>query len=199
MKNRILKIALLIPAIAASSSTAIAQKSKKVQVIELQRTLPFTSQKVWQHLAEDYGNIANFFPALHASQYQSGSIQGGIGAQRTCTFDAKGKKVNGEKISSWDPENLTFTNRMVTSTMPLDVENTQAIYRIEDHGNGTSTLHLHMEFRTKPAMMGMMAKGPFKKQLKRMLVGLEHHITTGEKVNATTGNFRKIEKLYSKQ
>ena len=51
-----------------------------------------------------------------------------------------------------------------------------------------------MNYRTKPAFMGGMMKGSFKKLINDYFIAIEHHVKTGEKV--TKDNFKEIKKAY---
>ena len=52
-----------------------------------------------------------------------------------------------------------------------------------------------MNYRTKPAFLGAVAKGGFKKTIAGYLLAVEHHVLTGETVNRD--NFKSIKKQYS--
>ena len=82
--------------------------------------------------------------------------------------------------------------------LPLNFDNSQAFYRVKDNGNGTSTASYEFQFRTKPAFLGIIAKGGFKKQLSGTLVGLKHYIETGERVTGGTDKYKEIKKKYPK-
>ena len=45
--------------------------------------------------------------------------------------------------------------------------------------------------------MGGLFKGQFKKTLEGTLVGLDHYVSTGEIVNANSGNWKEIKKQYN--
>ena len=94
-----------------------------------------------------------------------------------------------------DAENMTFINKVYQAgKFPVDPDYTQAVYKVEDLGNGKSRLIFDMQFRTKPAMMGAMAQGKFKKLIEDYFIAIEHHVRTGEKVNQD--NFKDIKKQY---
>lgn len=46
----------------------------------------------------------------------------------------------------------------------------------------------------KPAFMGGMMKGQFKKLINDYFIAIDHHVATGEKV--TKANFKEIKKQY---
>ena len=82
--------------------------------------------------------------------------------------------------------------------LPLDYDNTQAFYTVRENPDGSSTAGYEMQFRTKPAFMGILAKGGFKKQLGGTLVGLKHFVETGEKVNLANEKYEEIKDKYPK-
>ena len=174
-----------------------AQKmDKKVKTLLVKRTLPFSAEKVWSTVAEDYGNIANMHPKIVSSKYEAGSLKGALGAQRFCSFNEKNSRVLHEKIVGWDPENMTLINRVVQSKkFPVDTENTRAIYKVTPLDNNQSEFSIYMEYRTKPALMGGMMKGSFRKLLSDYMISVEHHLATGEAV--TAANFKDIRKQYN--
>lgn len=174
---------------------AYGQKSKKVRTFKVEKILDLPAEKVWHVVGEDYGAIANSHPRILKSEYINGTLKAGEGAERICYFNDKGTQYVKEYIHQYDPANMTFINKMYQAgKFPLDPEYTQAIYKVEDLGNGKSRLTFDMQFRAKPAMMGAMAKGKFKKLIEDYFIAVEHHVRTGD--NVTQDNFREIKKQY---
>lgn len=168
---------------------------KKVHKFQLSKTLDIPASEVWKVVGEDYGAIAYSHPKIVSSNYLEGTLNAGKGAERICHFNDKGNKYLKEKITEFDSENMTFVNQVFQAgKFPVDPEYTRAIYKVDDLGNGKSRLSFDMQFRTKPAFMGMMAKGQFKKLIKDYFIAIEHHVKTGEKV--TKNNFKSIKKMY---
>ena len=156
-------------------------------------------ERVWEAMVLDYGEISNFAPPIYTSSYLNGSLKGEVGAERVCSFNAQETRQSHEQIAEIDVENKTMRNRILGGKkLPLDFDNSQAFYRVVDNGDGTTTASYEFQFRTKPAFMGFMAKGSFKKQLSATLVGLKHYLETGEKVNGTIGNYKDVKKNYQK-
>ena len=145
----------------------------------------------------DYGAISNFSPYIYASNYEAGSLKGEVGAERKCSFNAKGSQWVHEKIKSIDHDRRVMVNVPIDGAkLPLDYENTQAFYTVRKNPDGSSTAGYEMQFRTRPAFMGMLAKGGFKKQLGGTLVGLKHFVETGEKVNLANERYEEIKDKY---
>lgn len=193
MKN----VLLITLALMATTTIIMAQSmSKKHRTFEVSRELPFSAEKVWKAVADDYGNIANAHPKIIASEYTSGSLKGEKGAQRLCYFNEKQTQVLHEEIVKWDPEQMTFVNRVLEAQkFPLNEDNTRATYKVESLGPDKSRIIMKMEFRTKPAFLGFMAQGQFKGLLKDYFIALEHHLRTGDSV--TAANFKEIKKAHN--
>lgn len=185
---------LIVMTLMVTVSVSMAQSmSKKYRTLEVSRELPFSAEKVWAAVAEDYGNIANAHPMIIASEYTAGSLKGEKGAQRLCYFNDKHTQVLHEEIIDWNPEEMTFVNRIIEAKkFPLNEDNTRGTYKVESLGANKSRITMLMEFRTKPAMMGFMAQGKFKNLLKDYFIAIEHNLKTGESVTAK--NFKEIKK-----
>lgn len=173
--------------------------SKKYKSFTVSRTLPVSAEKAWEAVALDYGKIANAHPKIWYSGYENGSLKGTLGAQRRCDFNESGSRVLHEEIVDWKPESYTFVNRVLEAGgFPIDPDNTRAIYKVEDLGNGSSIVSMTMQFRSKPSFMSGMLKSQFKGLISDYLLALEHYLSTGEVVNAKVGNFKKVKKRYTK-
>lgn len=190
--KRTLKFTAMV-LMAGLSFSAVSQK--KVQTFKVSKVLPFSAEKVWEVVGEDYGRIAYSHPKIIESDYINGTLKAGEGAERVCYFNEKQTQFLKEKMINYSPERMSFTNTVYQAgKFPVDPEYTRAIYMVKDLGNGKSELSFDMQYRTKPAFMGTMAKGKFKKLIKDYFIAIEHHVKTGEQV--TKENFKQIKKLY---
>ncbi|MEL6191924.1 MAG: SRPBCC family protein [Bacteroidota bacterium] len=172
--------------------------SKPYKTLKVSRLIKAPAERVWQAMVKDYGEISNFSPYIFASNYEAGSLEGVEGAQRRCYFNEKSTRWSHETIKYIDEENMKMKNILLgAEKFPLDIDNSYAIYSVKDNGDGTSTAGYEFNFRTKPAFMGGLFKNQFKKTLEGTLVGLDHYVTTGEIVNATSGNWKEIKKQYN--
>lgn len=176
----------------------MAQKmKKKFQTVKVELRIDAPAEKVWEAMVLDYGAISNFSPYIYASNYEAGSLKGEVGAERKCSFNAKGSQWVHEKIKSIDHDKRVMVNVPIDGAkLPLDYENTQPFYTVRKNPDGSSTAGYEMQFRTRPAFMGMLAKGGFKKQLGGTLVGLKHFVETGEKVNLANDKYEEIKGKY---
>ena len=189
----VIGVALFAATLAQGQPVADAKKMLRVS-----RRLPVPAAKAWQALARDYGAIGNFSPKIYASSYENGSVEGREGAERRCEFNAKGTQWLHERIAFLDHEQMVLKNTILQAgRFPVNTAASYGFYRVEDHGDGTCTVTIEGRVKAKPAIMTFMMKGAFKKLLNDTLIGLEHYLTTGEVVNATTGNWKTIRRKYA--
>ncbi|WP_435623131.1 SRPBCC family protein [Flagellimonas sp.] len=178
------------------ATTNVGNAQKKVQKFVESKVIDLPAEKVWAIVGEDYGAIAYSHPKIISSNYINGTLKAGEGAERVCNFNEKGTKFLKEKMVDYNPDEMTFVNTVYQSgRFPVDPEYTKAIYKVEPLAGGKSKITFEMQYRTKPAFMGAIAKGNFRKLIRDYFISIEHHAKTGEKV--TKENFRKIKKLYS--
>ena len=177
------------------TTNTMAQKQKKVQQFKVSKVIDLPADQLWAIVGQDYGKIAHSHPKIIASDYVDGSLQAGEGAQRVCYFNEKKTQYLKEKMINFSPEQMTFINKVYQAgKFPVDPDYTQAVYKIKDLGDGTSEFLFDMQYRTKPAFMGTMAKGKFKKLINDYFIAVEHYARTGEEV--TQENFKRIKKQY---
>lgn len=178
-------------------SVASFAGEKKVKSFLVYRDFNVPAQTIWKIVGEDYGSVAYSHPRIIESDYISGSLKAEEGAERVCYFDEEHKQFLKEKMINYDPGNMTFINKVYQAgKFPVDPDYTQAVYKVEDLGEGKSRLSFDMQFRTTPAFMGALMKGNFKSLIQDYFIAIEHHAVTGEKV--TRSNFKTIKKQYKK-
>lgn len=189
-------VAVLMAMTSFGQSEAKAKKQKKVKKFVVERIIDLPADKVWKIVGEDYGSVAYSHPRIIESDYIAGTLKAEVGAQRVCYFNEKHTQYLEEKIISYNADEMTFVNQVSRAgKFPVNPEYTKAVYKVVDLGNGKSKLIFDMQFRTRPAFMGSMAKGKFKKLIADYFIAIEHHAKTGEKV--TKENFKKIKKQYT--
>ena len=188
----ILKIGCILLVMMASLQ---AMGQKKTQSFTVSRELPFEASAVWAVVGEDYGAVANSHPKIVSSSYINGSLTGGEGAERVCNFNEKGIKFTLEKQLQYDPENYRFKAQVFAAEgLYMDPEYSYAIYQVIPLDDKKSRLEITMNYRTKPAFMGSIAKGKFTATIEDYALAVEHHVKTGEKV--TKDNFKGIKEQY---
>jgi hypothetical protein len=196
MKIKFLMSFVMILLIIPETVTA-QKKKKKTQHFTVTHVINAPADEVWKVVGEDYGAIANSHPKIVSSEYINGSLKAGEGAERICNFNEKGTRFLKEKQVEYNPEEYSFKNQLYQADkFPLNSDYTYAIYKVEPIDENTSRFIFDMTFRTKPAFMGWMAKGKFKKLIADYAIAIEHHVNTGEKV--TKDNFRTIKRNYRK-
>ncbi|MDH7445973.1 SRPBCC family protein [Aquimarina sp. 2201CG14-23] len=182
-----------------SMNTSAQSMKKKFRTVKVEMSINAPAERVWEVMVLDYGEISNFSPYIYTSAYTNGSLKGEFGAERKCNFNEKGTQWSKERITEIDNQNMVMHNVVIDGAkLPLNFDNSQAFYRVKDNGDGTSTASYEFQFRTKPAFLGIMAKGGFKKQMSGTLVGLKHYIETGERVTGGTDKYKKIKHKYPK-
>lgn len=192
MKSKLLKLGIVILAMTLNT-TMMAQK--KTQNFKVSKIIDLPAEQLWKTVGEDYGSIAYSHPKIVASNYVSGTLKAGEGAERVCYFNEKETQYLKEKMVNYNPSEMSFTNQVFQAgKFPVDPELTHALYKIEDIGNGQSKFSFDMSYRTKPAFMGGMMKSKFKKLISDYFIAVEHYTKTGEAV--TKENFKSIKKKY---
>lgn len=192
--KKIIRWSLLVIIFGIGTTTVSAQK--KVKTFQVSHIIKAPAAEVWAVVGEDYGAIANSHPKIVSSNYINGTLQAGEGAERVCHFNEKGTQFLKEKQVNFDPENYTFKNQVFQAgKFPVNPEYTFAVYKVEAIDESTSRFTFDMTYRTKPAFLGGMMKGAFKKLISDYALAVEHHVNTGEKVNKD--NFKSIKKQYN--
>ena len=189
----------LIALLSFSFSLSAQSMSEDYRKMTVTRVINAPAERVWQALVGDYGEISNFSPFVYTSDYESGSLKGELGAERTCKFNAKGSRWSHERIVELDNENMRMKNVIIDAEkFPVDLDKTYAIYSVTDNGDGTCTAGYEFNFRTKPAFLGGLAAGSFKSSLNETLIGLDHYLATGEHVTGGSDNAKTVLKAYKK-
>jgi len=171
-------------------------KQKKVRKFTVSHIIDAPANQVWKIVGEDYGAVAHSHPKIVSSNYINGSLKAGEGTERVCNFNEKGSRYLHEKQVNYDPDNYTFKNQVLKAgKFPVDPAYTYGLYKVEPIDANTSKFIFTMTYRTKPAFMGGMMKGNFKKLINDYAIAIEHNVKTGEAVNKD--NFKSIKKLYA--
>ena len=194
----------LIIAMIITTSMVIAQnknesvtksKEKKVHKFTIERTISASASDVWSVVGEDFGAVSKSHPKIVSSTYINGSLKAEKGAERVCNFNEKKTKFTHEKIVEYDPSNFMLKVKVFNAEgIPMNTDYSYAIYSVVPINNESSKLVFTMQYRTKPAFLGGIAKGGFKKTIRNYTLAVEHYVLTGEAV--TKDNFKRIKKAY---
>lgn len=186
-KNTVLAIFTLM-------SMSILAQEKKVHIFTIEKTITASTDSVWAVVGEDFGAIANSHPKIVSSNYINGSLKAEEGTERVCNFNEKGTKFTHEKIVEYNPKNYTMKVKVFNAEgVPMNTDYSYATYAVIPIDETSCKVVFTMEYRTKPAFLGGMAKGGFKKTIFDYLLAIEHNVLTGESV--TKDNFKAIKKL----
>ncbi|ANQ51201.1 SRPBCC family protein [Flammeovirga sp. MY04] len=171
-------------------------QDKKTQHIQVSREIKAPAAAVWKVVGEEFGDVHKSHPFVVDSKYsQEGVSEGCEGAERICSITLDGKKYVKEKQVNYDPENMKFKVQIThIQGLPLIPEYSYGVYHVVKVDDKTSKLVFTFDYRTKPAFMGSLAKGKFRKQLADYMLAVDHYVITGEEVNGE--NFKEIKKQY---
>jgi hypothetical protein len=173
---------------------AVAQE--KLLNLKMAVEVNVPAKQLWQVLGENYGSIANITPHLFSSNLiDSISKPNGEGCERICTINKSGTKFIKEKMTQYDSVNMSFRNQIFQmGRVPLKIS--FATYKIVAVDTSHCLLSIDMHYRTKPAWIGFLVKGQFKRMTNDVAIYAEHYIKTGEKITKT--NYKQIKRKYKK-
>ncbi|MCH8927788.1 MAG: SRPBCC family protein [Candidatus Marinimicrobia bacterium] len=138
-----------------------------------------SKDKVWPILA-DIGSIQNYNPGVTKSLSTS-EAKTGIGASRHCDLLPMGSVE--ERVIEWDEGNSYKIEIYDGKIVPFLGT---AVFEVSENGENTHvkmTMNYEMKSGIMASMMGMMMKGKMDKAVESILVGLKHHVETGEEVS----------------
>ncbi|MDN5214766.1 SRPBCC family protein [Fulvivirgaceae bacterium BMA12] len=185
--------------IALTVKTGFAQgRTKKLRSFEVSNIVNASVDSVWKIMVDNFGDVAAYTPNIHHSHCTTDSTIVGVGTERLCTFNQKGNKYLREEIEFMDKDNYHFRVKFNTITQPLNTDLSRVHIYLSPLSPGQTKVRILMDYRTKPAFVGGLAKGKFINIFEDVLLGLKHYTETGERVNAGTGNFGKIKRQYQR-
>lgn len=191
MKTTVKHYAMLVVLLITSVSFA----QKKVQSFTVSHTINTPIEKAWEVIGEDYGGIHKSHHKVITSSLINGSTKAELNCERVCNFNDSKTKYIKEKIVAFDPENHTMKiDIFEVNGFPIDPDYSYAIQRLEPINATSCKMVMDFHYRTKPGFLSSLAKGNFKKQLKKYAIAIEHYATTNEPV--TKDNFKAIQKTY---
>lgn len=133
---------------------------------------------VWR-IWSTFTNIADYHPDIPKS-YGIGTIQSGLGAARRCDIDAR-TQVD-ERITAWE-EGERYSMQVIHST-GLPIDQLAVDFTVAAQGK-TTQAELTIHYRMKGILRFLPTQGMFRKQAENHLLGLKHHVETGETVSKT--------------
>lgn len=169
-----------------TTTQANVKPEKKAVSIKHDIVINAPIETVWNTLIENYGGLHKYSPGTVNSYCINDATVAELGAGRLCQFDEKGKKYMKEKVVKFDADNYYYENQMVETSYPMDVDNTMATYKLTANADGTTTLTQEVMYRMKPAFMGGLMKGTYRKTIMDDLIGFKYFIETGNKSTEDT-------------
>lgn len=139
-------------------------------------------EKVWAIWA-DLGGIQNFHPGVKKSYYTSEKKEG-VGASRVCEFIPMGKVE--ESVTEWrEGEEMTLAVFPKEKAPPFKTAHGR--FALKPDGQGT-VVTFAFDYALKFGPLGrlldaLMVRPQLRKAVPEILLGLKHHVETGEPVD----------------
>ena len=143
-------------------------------------------QEVWEKAMVDFGNIYEWNPNVPKS-YSTNSIDKGLGAERHCDLDNKGKVSIEERVTKWrDNEMMEVLITEGKGTPPW--KNPMALIELFDENGGTR-MRFTFSYQMKLGPIGwlmdnLMIKPQFGKAITAFPAGLKYFIENGRKMTS---------------
>lgn len=139
--------------------------------IKVEKILNRSKSEVWKTIAENFGNVSEYNPAIKASNFM-GDKRGSVGTRRHCDFTGKGWIE--EEITHWNPEN-DFKLKFIKSSMPLKFMESKFSFT-EEKGQTRITQEFWYRMGGPMGFLSGMMSGRMEKMLIAGLNGLENHL-----------------------
>ena len=135
--------------------------------------------KVWPILA-DIGSVQIYNPGV-AKSLSTSEAKTGIGASRHCDLLPMGSVE--ERVIEWEEGSSYKIEIYKGKIVPFLAS---AVFELSENGESTNvkmTMDYKMKSGIMASLMGMMMKSKMAKTIEGVLVGLKHHVETGEEVS----------------
>lgn len=155
-------------------------------VVEATRTreIAASSDRIWE-LVTDLGAASTWAPVVPSSEWV-GPRSTEVGAQRRCTFDPPaGRKWVREVVTEVDPSTMTQVLEVVDGPARPPFDKVEGITTVAPAGPDRSTVTITLRVTTRGAFQRAMAlagRPMLAKTVRRLLAGMDHHLTTGQQV-----------------
>jgi carbon monoxide dehydrogenase subunit G len=139
-------------------------------------------EKVWTVLA-DLGAIQQFNPGVKKSYYTSESRQG-VGASRVCELRPLGA-IEESALDWQEGKSFTLDIRPLSKAPPF--KKATGRFQLDSVGQKTRVA-LDIDYTLRFGLLGrlldaLMVRPQFRKAVPELLLGLKHHVETGEPVD----------------
>lgn len=176
-----------------SFKTLKSEKMKKVQSYTTSVKIQLPAKKVWNLISKDYGNVHNYADQIHTSEYIGGYKEGSENCERVCYLDPKKTTYYREKMTDVDNQNMSYTNTMIeVGKLPIVPGISKTFFNVNSLSENSCELIANSEYRTKPAIMGILFKGKFKSTMTDYLISVASYAETG--VPVTKENFKSLKR-----
>lgn len=135
------------------------------------RTTTASPEAVW-NILDDFANISQYSSGV-ASSKALNDIESGVGAERMCTFDAKGKQWVEERVTERtdDAMRISITN----TNAPMKFA--EGFIQVQPAGSG-SQIKMTFEVKAKggplaPVLETLLMKPNFNKAIKALLADID--------------------------
>jgi len=158
---------------------------------ELNETINASTEKVWDVLFSQYGDIQIHNPTMTASSYMHGASEGASDVVRHCEF---GKKLFlDERIADVD-EYKSLRVEVVNHNLPF-VKEMSATYELSSTDDETTELRMVSSNSFKPGFMKYLMRGQMTKNVAKHVFGMKYYIETGNTVDPD--NYAEVFASYS--
>ena len=143
-------------------------------------------QEVWEKGLEDFGNIYEWNPNVPKS-YSTNNKAKGLGAERHCDLDAKGKNSIEERVVKWQEGSMMEVLITEGKGTPPWKNPTARLELFDENGGTRMRMTMSYEMRLGPIgklMDVMLVRPQFGKAIAALPAGLKHYIESGRKVTA---------------
>lgn len=159
------------------------------------RTFPFSADVVYGTAMDRFGDAHRISPHMFNVRFLNGADAVAVGVQREVWTTEDGESFMHEELITVDPqERYTRIAIIRAENVPVDTDASYVESRVEAVDDETSLWTTTMHLRTSPAFLGAFAQGGVRSDIEDMMIGLEHHIATGEDI--TPERFEAIEDDY---
>ena len=158
-------------------------------------TFPFPAELVYQTGLDRFGDAHRISPHMFNVRYLDDAVEPDVGVRREVWTEPDGSSWMQEEILELDRDQMRTKIAIIAAEgVPVDTDATFVEGQVTADDDASSTWTTTMHLRTKPAFLRTFAKGGVKSDIEDMLIGLEHHLTTGEDVDPD--RFDEIAELY---
>lgn len=147
------------------------------------RTFPFSADVVYQIAMERFGEAHRIHPHLFHAEYLDGAEEAAVGVRREVWTTEDGERYMQEELLVVDAEaRRTQLAIVFAQGIPVNTDESFVESVVTPIDDNSCTWTTSMTLRTRPAALGPFAEGGVKSDMEDMLIGLEHHIATGEDI-----------------